>query len=68
MDHPNTLLSVNDMATVFIHQGQYDKAMKSYERTLAGYEKSLGVDHPNTLLSVNNMATVLSTKDSMTRH
>ena len=43
------------MALVFNTQGQSDKALKYYERALAGRQKSLGVDHPDTLTTVHNM-------------
>ncbi|KAF3931136.1 hypothetical protein ABW20_dc0109170 [Dactylellina cionopaga] len=54
-----TLLDlVHNIALTFQHQGKYDKAMRWYERALAGYEKALGVDHPSTLRTVNNIAGV----------
>ena len=50
------------MALVFDHQGQYDKALKYYERALAGREKSLGVNHPSTLSTVHNIASVFESQ------
>jgi tetratricopeptide (TPR) repeat protein len=44
------------MASVFDRQGQYDKALEWYGRTLDGYENTLGKDHPDTLTTVHNMA------------
>jgi len=40
------------MALVFNSQGEYDKALKWYQRALDGQEKSLGKDHPSTLTAV----------------
>ncbi|KAL0636312.1 hypothetical protein Q9L58_004769 [Maublancomyces gigas] len=57
-DHPNTLDTVNNMASVFDSQGKYDDALEWYRRALAGREKALGGDHPSTLNTVNNMASV----------
>ena len=57
-DHPDTLSRVNNIATVFQHKGEYDKALNWYQRALDGKEMALGMDHPCTLRTVNNMATV----------
>ena len=46
------------LGAVYMWHGRYDKALKYYERALAGFKKSLGVDHPNTLTTVNNMTLV----------
>ena len=58
VDHPTTLTTVHNMASIFNLQGQYAKALEWYERALAGREKALGVDHPDTLATVDNMALV----------
>jgi len=57
-DHPDTLSTVNDMASVYSEQGDYNKALEWYGRALTGLENSLGKDHPDTLLPVNGMASV----------
>jgi tetratricopeptide (TPR) repeat protein len=46
------------MASVFDNQGQYDKALEWYGRSLDRREKTLGKDHPDTLTTVHNMASV----------
>ncbi|KAF8418345.1 hypothetical protein EV426DRAFT_577675 [Tirmania nivea] len=60
VDHPDTLTTVHWMASVFLEQGQYDKALEWYGRVLAGVQKALGVDHPDTLTTVHWMALVFS--------
>ncbi|RPB23401.1 hypothetical protein L211DRAFT_809086, partial [Terfezia boudieri ATCC MYA-4762] len=59
VDHPSTLNTVHNMASVFDSQGQYEKALDWYGRALAGFEKVFGVDHLSTLDTLNNMALVL---------
>ncbi|KAF8418736.1 TPR repeat protein [Tirmania nivea] len=58
--HLDTLGTVHKIASVFLKQGQYDKALEWYGRVLAGREKALGVDHPSTLTIVHSMASVFS--------
>jgi serine/threonine protein kinase/tetratricopeptide (TPR) repeat protein len=55
-DHPDTLTSVNDLATLFEAKADYTAAEPLYERALAGRERVLGADHPDTLGSINNLA------------
>ena len=50
------------MAMTFEKKGEYDKALEWYQRTLDGWEKTLGKDHPETLTTVYNMASVLESK------
>lgn len=37
------------MASVFAKQGAYGKALRSYQRTIDGYEETLGKDHAKTI-------------------
>ncbi len=59
VEHPHTLISVNNLASVLQDQGKYEAAEKMNRRALQGREKALGVEHPHTLISVNNLASVL---------
>ena len=59
-NHPDTLRTIHDMATVFDEMGQYETALEWYKRALAGQEKSPGPDHPDTLHTVNSMGIVFS--------
>ncbi|KAF8535293.1 hypothetical protein BDD12DRAFT_782634 [Trichophaea hybrida] len=58
-DHPDTLESVSELASVLQSQGKYEQAEQMNRRALEGREKALGPDHPDTLNSVNNWASVL---------
>ena len=48
--HPDTLITVNNLANLLSEQGKYDEAEPMYRRALAGNEEALGPAHPNTLL------------------
>ena len=55
-DHPETLLSRNNLAIAYQGAGRVDEAITLYEQTLAARERVLGPDHPDTLATHNNLA------------
>ncbi|MFE7077430.1 tetratricopeptide repeat protein, partial [Streptomyces sp. NPDC057620] len=55
-DHPDTLASRNNLASVYESAGDLGRAIPLYERTLDERERVLGGDHPDTLASRNNLA------------
>jgi hypothetical protein len=55
-EHPRTLISVNNLASLYNSQGRYGEAEPLYRRALAARERVLGAEHPRTLISVNNLA------------
>ena len=57
--HPDTLISVNDVAAVLRHQAKYEAAENMSRRVLEAREKLLGEKHPHTLKSMNNLALAL---------
>jgi tetratricopeptide (TPR) repeat protein len=58
--HPNTLNSMNGVASILWWQGKYKAAEAMNRQALEGYKKALGKEHPNTLTSVNNLGLALS--------
>ena len=56
-DHPDTLLSRNNLALAYRAAGRLDEAISLHEQALAARERVLGPDHPDTLRSRNNLAT-----------
>ena len=55
-DHPDTLASMNNLASSYCAAGQNDRALQAL-RGDAGVQKAkLGPDHPDTLTSMNNLA------------
>ncbi|KAJ3300743.1 Kinesin light chain 3 [Borealophlyctis nickersoniae] len=55
-DHPNTLTSINNLATLYSNQGKHEKAGLLYAECLERRRGVLGEDHPDTLVSLNNLA------------
>jgi tetratricopeptide (TPR) repeat protein len=55
-EHPDTAVSLNNLALLYYAQGEYGKAEPMYERALAVKEKALGAEHPSTADSLNNLA------------
>jgi tetratricopeptide (TPR) repeat protein len=57
-DHPNTLMSRNNLAAAYWAAERTTDAIPPLEANLADYERLLGPDHPNTLMSRNNLAEI----------
>ena len=55
-DHPNALVSRNNLAGTYRDAGRLDKAIALYEQTLEDSIRVLGTDHPSTLTTRNNLA------------
>ena len=58
--HPDTLASMNNLASVLSDQGKYKQAEEMHRQVLRLKETALGKEHPPTLASMNNLASVLS--------
>jgi hypothetical protein len=55
-DHPDTLMSMNNLAVSYRDAGRHAEALKLHEETLPLRRAKLGRDHPDTLWSMNNLA------------
>jgi CHAT domain-containing protein/tetratricopeptide (TPR) repeat protein len=55
-EHPDTLISANNLALAYQAQGRYGDAESLYRRALEACERVLGQEHPDTLESMNNLA------------
>jgi tetratricopeptide (TPR) repeat protein len=49
----------NNLATLYIKQGQYAPAEPLFERALAIREKALGAEHPDVAICMKNYASLL---------
>ncbi|KAJ6014714.1 TPR-like protein [Penicillium herquei] len=58
-EHPDTLISINDLGLVLERQGRYEEAEAIHQCALQAREKILGQEHPDTLISINDLAIVL---------
>ncbi|KAH8598596.1 Tetratricopeptide repeat-domain-containing protein, partial [Bisporella sp. PMI_857] len=61
-EHPDTLISMNNLAGVLEHQGRYEEAESVNRQTLARREKVLGPEHPDTLMGVYSLARLLENR------
>ena len=57
-EHPDTVTSYSNLASVYDRQGKYHKAEELYERSLYIREKVLGTEHPDTAMSYSSLASV----------
>jgi serine/threonine protein kinase len=55
-EDPETLQSMNSLATVLAHEGHYAEAEKLDRETLDIRRRVLGPEHPDTLRAMNNLA------------
>ncbi len=55
-EHPDTAVSLNNLAELYSATGDYAKAEPLYQRALAIHEKARGHEHPDTATSLNNLA------------
>jgi len=58
-EHPDTAISLNNLANVLRAQGDLAEARPLSERALAISEKVLGPEHPDTAISLTNLANLL---------
>ena len=58
-EHPDTLVSINNLASCLRAMGLLKNAEPLYRRALEAQERTLGAEHPHTLDSVNNLADCL---------
>ncbi|MCH8146599.1 MAG: serine/threonine protein kinase [Planctomycetes bacterium] len=58
-DHPDTLISINNMGVLLLAMGKLDEAEPYYREALEGNRRVLGDDHPFTLFSISNMGDLL---------
>ncbi|KAI1325822.1 hypothetical protein F5Y16DRAFT_254185 [Xylariaceae sp. FL0255] len=55
-DHPDTLASTRDLASIYRNQGRWKEAESLEVQVMETRKTVLGPDHPHTLNSMNNLA------------
>ncbi|HNC45700.1 MAG TPA: tetratricopeptide repeat protein, partial [Acidobacteriota bacterium] len=66
-EHPYVAYSLNNLALIYYHKGDYAQAEPLYTRALAIFEKALGPDHPNVAHTLNCMALLYKDKGDLAR-
>ena len=65
--HPDTLISMLNLAMTYSHQGKYKKAEELDLKVLDLHKKVLGPEHPHTLTSMNNLAVIYRSQKKIWR-
>ncbi|KZS93989.1 TPR-like protein, partial [Sistotremastrum niveocremeum HHB9708] len=60
MDHPDTLTSIANLATIYLNQKRLEEAQELELIVMEGRRKVLGVNDPKTLAAMNNLASIYS--------
>ncbi|KAK3626358.1 hypothetical protein LTR56_019833 [Elasticomyces elasticus] len=58
-EHPDTLVSMNNLANIYMHQGRFEKAVGIQRDALTISERVNGQTHENTLTLKENLANTL---------
>jgi hypothetical protein len=66
-DHPDTLMSMFNLTISYRNAGQYDRALKLREETLAFTKAKLGPDHPLTAACLEGQAQALANRGQLDR-
>ncbi|KAK6714820.1 hypothetical protein SNK04_005751 [Fusarium graminearum] len=59
-EHPDTLISIGNLASTFWNQGRWKEAEELNVGVIEMRKRVLGEEHPNTLASMNNLASIFS--------
>jgi tetratricopeptide (TPR) repeat protein len=54
-EHPDTVVTLNNLAQLYHDQGRYEEAEPLLQRTLGIREKTLGPEHLDTVVSISNL-------------
>ncbi len=64
-NHPDTAISLNNLAGLYTVQGRYSEAEPLYKQALAIHKQQLGDNHPLTAASLNNLAALYQSQDDI---
>ena len=59
-EHPDTLTSMNNLASTYWRQGRWKEAEELFVQVMQSSKKGLTDEHPDTLISMNNLASTYS--------
>ncbi len=61
-EHPNTLKTMNSLASTYAGQAKYAQAESLYSQTLEIARRVLGPEHPDTLRDMNNLGSMYNSE------
>jgi len=59
-EHPDTLVSIHNLASTFRDQGWWKEAEELQAPVLEAWKRILGPEHPHTLAGMHNLALTYS--------
>ncbi|MGV3661839.1 MAG: tetratricopeptide repeat protein [Prosthecobacter sp.] len=62
-EHPDTMRSMRQLATVFKEQGRYAESEALLRKTLAAQQRALGSEHKDTFVTITVLAAVCEAQD-----
>lgn len=57
-DHPNTAITLYNLASLYLQIGRKEEGRALLERTYSIFERSLGPDHPDLVMAITGLASV----------
>ena len=64
-EHPDTLISMENLAGTYSSWGKWNKAEQLEVQVLDMKEKVLGPEHSDTLTSIENLASIYSSQEEL---
>jgi pentatricopeptide repeat protein len=55
-EHPDTLISINNLASTYRNQGRWKEAEEMFVQVIETGKRVLGAEYPETLISIANLA------------
>jgi C4-dicarboxylate-specific signal transduction histidine kinase len=67
VQHPDVTTILNNLANIYVAQGDYEKAQKLLEKALAIREKTLGSESPEVATNLNDLANIYQEVENLKR-
>src|SRR5205814_395886 len=68
VEHPNTLISMNELGSTYLDQGKWKEAEVLHAQVLEMSQRIRGAEHPSTLTSMNNLGLTYSNQGKWKAH
>jgi hypothetical protein len=66
-EHPDTLTSMNNLASTFCNQGRWNEAEELQTQVTNSIRTTLGEDHPSTVAAIANLASIRKKRETVRR-
>jgi hypothetical protein len=62
-EHPDTLISITHLASIYTNQGRWNEAEVLEEQVMEVRKRILGEEHPDTLISITHLASIYTNRE-----